>query len=255
MFFIISKLYSFLLTPFIWLFILLLIKLLTKNNKKLKKLILITFCVFIFFSNDFISREFVRIWEYKITPDDRLSKSYDVGVVLGGGMVTIDTKNKRITFRNNTDRILQAIALYKEGRIKKMLLSSGSGSLVEKYQNEARIIKPYLIEIGIPEKDILTDTLSNNTRQNAVESAKILSKEYPKGKFLLITSAMHMRRAMGCFRKVGLDVSAYATNVETGPRKYYFDTLFIPNIEALGAWSGLSHEVFGYLSYAIMGYI
>ena len=195
------------------------------------------------------------MWEYKITPDERLSKSYDVGIVLGGGMVTIDKRYNRITFRTNTDRVLQAIALYKEGRIKKILLSSGSGKLVERYQNEARILKPYLVEIGIPETDILTDTLSNNTRQNALESAKILNKNYPKGKFLLITSAEHMRRAMGCFRKVGLDVTSYPTNVQTGPRKYYFDTLFIPNIEALGEWSGLTHEIFGYISYAIMGYI
>ena len=255
MFFVISKLYSFLLTPFIWLFILLLIILLTKNHKKLKKLLLFTFCGFIFFSNEFIIGEFVRLWEYKITPNERLSKSYDAGIVLGGGMVTIDKKNNRITFRNNTDRILQAIALYKEGRIKKILISSGSGRLVERYQNEARILKPYLIEIGIPENDILTDTVSNNTRQNAEESANILNKEFPKGKFLLITSAEHMRRAMGCFRKVGLNVTAYATNVETGPRKYYLDTLFIPNIEALGGWSNLAHEVFGYVIYAIIGYI
>jgi len=90
MFFVISKLYSFLLSPFIWLFILLLLMLVTGNPKRLRKIIIITFCGFIFFSNSFILNEIMNIWEYKTTKKQELSRSYDVGVVLGGGMVTIE---------------------------------------------------------------------------------------------------------------------------------------------------------------------
>ncbi len=241
--------------PFTWLLIVLLLMLITKNQKRLRKLVLITFCAFILFSNSFIVAEFIRMWEYNMTPTEKLDKSYDVGIVLGGGMVQIDKGLNRIIFRTNTDRILQALALYKEGRIKKIMVSSGSGTLFDRYQNESLLLKKYLIMIGVPQQDIITDSLSDNTRQNAVESSKILRKEFPNGKYLLITSAIHMRRAMACFREVKLEPTPFATNKITGPRKFYFDVLFIPNIDALNAWSALAHEVFGYLIYAVMGYI
>jgi uncharacterized SAM-binding protein YcdF (DUF218 family) len=255
MFFILSKLYSFLLTPYIWLFILLLLLLIIKNQQKVRRLIIITFCGFLFFSNSFIVGEFVRVWEYNMRTKLQVPDTYDVGIVLGGGMATYDNEYKRIIFWSNTDRILQAVDLYKEGKIKKILISSASGRLFEREQNESRILKPYLIRIGIPEQDIIIDTLSDNTRQNALESKKVLSKEYPGGKYLLITSAIHMRRAIGCFRGVGLAVTPYPTNKIAGHRKYYFDHLFIPNIDALGLWSTLAHEVFGYIIYAAMGYL
>ena len=255
MFFIISKLYSFLLTPFVWLFLLMLIMLITKNQKRLKKLMIITFCIFYFFSNSFIAGEFVDLWEFNMTPKEKLAQSYDVGIVLGGGMIQIDKKLNRLIFRNNVDRIMQAVDLYKEGRIKKILISSAAGTLFERYQNESKLMKPFLVRIGIPAEDILIDTLSDNTRQNAVQCAKILKKDFPGGKYLLITSAFHLRRANGCFRKVGLNVTPYATNKITGIRKYYFDYLFIPNLEALNNWNSLTHEVFGYIVYAVMGYV
>ena len=254
MFFIISKLYSFLLMPYMWLFLLLLFILIIKNQKRARKLLWITFIGFYFFSNSFIIDELTRLWEFDMTPTEKL-QTYDAGIVLGGGMVQIDKKLNRVIYRNNIDRIMQAIDLYKAGKIKKILISSASGTLFERFQNESKILKPFLVRIGIPENDILIDTLSDNTRQNAVQSARILNKEFPKGKFLLITSAMHMRRAIGCFKKVGISPDLYPTNKVSGERKFYFDFMFIPNLEALNGWSGLAHEVFGYVIYAVMGYV
>ncbi len=253
MFFILSKLYSFLLTPFIWVFILLLLLLIIKNSKTQRKLIIITFSVFLFFSNGFILGELMRLWEIKMMRQP--VQTYEVGIVLGGGMVTYAKKYDRLIFRKNTDRVLQAVDLYRAGKIKKILISSGSGRIFDKFQNEARLLKPFLLRIGIPEEDILIDTLSDNTRQNALESAKILKKEKIKGKYLLITSAIHMRRAIGCFKKVGIIATPYSTDKLVGDRKFYFDYLFIPNIDVLNNWSAFTHEIFGYLIYAVMGYL
>jgi uncharacterized SAM-binding protein YcdF (DUF218 family) len=190
-----------------------------------------------------------------MTRSEKLEKTYDVGIVLGGGMIQIDKDFNRLIYRNNLDRILQAIDLYKEGRIKKILISSAAGTLYERYQNESTLLKPFLLKIGIPAQDILIDSLSDNTRQNALNSSKILNKQFPGGKFLLITSALHMRRSVGCFNKVNVHTTPYATNKITGERKYYFDYLFIPNNDALNSWSALAHEFFGYVIYAVMGYL
>jgi uncharacterized SAM-binding protein YcdF (DUF218 family) len=255
MFFILSQLLSFLITPFTWIVALILLALFLKNKKWSRRCMVYAVAVTLFFSNSFISDEFVRLWEYPITPDSAMLPSYDVGVVLGGGMITIDAQSKRMTFRNNLDRVMQAVELYKEGRIKRMLFSSGSGSLVYRDMLESTLLRKYLVSIGIPDSVILVDSTSDNTRENAINSALILKKEFPKGKILLITSAIHMRRAMACFNKEGIKVTPYSTDKRTGARFWDFNHDFVPNIGALGAWESLIHEIIGYLVYAVGGYL
>lgn len=255
MFFILSQILSFLFNPHTWIITLLLLALFLKNKKKAKRCLVSVAITALFFTNPFITDEVIRIWEYPITQDKELAANYDAGVVLGGGMVTIDTDYDRMTFRDNTDRIFQAVGLYKTGRIKKMLISSGSGSLLYRNMLESALLKRYLLTVGIPDSVILIDSLSDNTHQNAVNSAKILHKEFPSGKFLLITSSIHMRRAIGCFKKAGIEVTPYSTCKLTGRRIFNIDHLFIPSLEALEAWDKLIHEVIGYAVYAIWGYL
>jgi uncharacterized SAM-binding protein YcdF (DUF218 family) len=174
---------------------------------------------------------------------------------LGGGMITIDTDSNRATFRNNTDRILQTVRLYKTGKIKKMLISSGSGSLEYRNMLESSLLKKYLITIGIPDSVIMIDSISDNTYQNAVCCAKILKSEPKNNRYLLITSATHMRRAKACFNKQGINVDIYATNKLAGKIKWSFEFLLLPDIEALDDWQNLLHELFGYFTYWIAGYL
>jgi uncharacterized SAM-binding protein YcdF (DUF218 family) len=111
-----------------------------------------------------------------------------------------------------------------------------------------------LIKIGIPDSDVLTEEQSRNTRENAVYTAKILQdKTYSN--LLLITSASHMRRANGCFKKVGLNCDIYPTDYYSGARKYNFDHLFIPNARTLFNWNAFIHELFGIITYKVFGYI
>ncbi|MFA4852892.1 MAG: YdcF family protein [Bacteroidales bacterium] len=255
MFFIFSQILSFLFNPVTWIITLLLLALLLRNKKWAKRCLVFVTIMTLFFTNQFIADEVIRLWEYPITQDKELAASYDAGVVLGGGMVTIDTDYDRMTFRNSTDRIFQAVGLYKTGRIKKILISSGSGSLMFRDMLESPLLKRYLLTVGIPDSVILIDSLSDNTHQNAVNSAKILKKEFPAGKFLLITSSIHMRRAMGCFKKAGIQVTPYSTDKLTGKRIFRIGHLFIPGIDALEVWNKLIHEVIGYAVYAIWGYL
>lgn len=120
---------------------------------------------------------------------------------------------------------------------------------------EASLLKRYLLTIGIPDSVMLIDTLSDNTRENAINSARIIKKEFPKGKFLLITSSMHMRRAKACFEKAGIAVTPYCTNKQTGKRIFDYKQFIIPDIEALGNWNSLIHEISGYMVYAMSGYL
>jgi uncharacterized SAM-binding protein YcdF (DUF218 family) len=255
MFFFVSKILDFLLSPVIWILILLVTSLLLKNQKKARRVLISAVFIFFVLSNSFIVDEFVRLTESPMVSDEQLG-NYDAGIVLGGGMVTIDRADDRLIFQQNTDRFLQAIRLYKKGKIKKIMLSSGSGSLVQKDILEAALLRRYLTETGIPVKDILIDSLSQNTHENAVNSAAILHDSLPGGKFLLVTSALHMKRAKACFKKQGVETDIFPTNKCTGKqRRWDLNFLLVPDAENLIKWEKLFHEWLGYLVYFFAGYI
>lgn len=198
----------------------------------------------------------MRWWEIPVTKSEELSGiEYDVGIVLGGGMVTYNNVTDRRTYRNNVDRILQAVELYKAGRIKNILISGGAGNLVFRDFSEADLLREFLLEIGIKPEHIFVDTISDNTYQNAVYSKEILDEYFPEQEYLLITSAIHMKRSLACFRKQGLQVTPFCTNQYAGPRRFNFEFLIIPSAVNFILWDKLIHEVLGYVVYDIVGYI
>ncbi|HOY31212.1 MAG TPA: YdcF family protein [Bacteroidales bacterium] len=254
MFFIISKITAFLLNPLTWIIILLIAGLIFKNPKRKKRINIAAVICVLLFTNPAIIDEIIRCWEEPYSVNDK-TQSYEAGVVLGGGMVTIDFIHDRLIFHENTDRFLQALHLYKCGQIKKIILSGGSGSLVFKDFLEGPLIKRYLLDIGVPDSVILVDSTSNNTYQNAVNCAAIIKTNCNKGQFLLITSAMHMKRSKACFAKQGIDAISYPTNKLVGLRRTDIGYYLIPEAEALVRWEKYLHEVIGYLVYKIMGYV
>ena len=220
------------------------------------KLLITSLILFYFFSNSFIVDEFMRAWEIPFTKTENLSDNYKVGIVMGGGTVTYDFENKRRIYRNNIDRVLQALELYKMGKIDNILLSGGAGNLVFRNMLEAELLKKFLVNIGVDKQDILIDTVSDNTFQNAVYCSKILRENnLVDEKILLITSAIHMRRSIACFEKQGIKVEPYSTNKYAGIRRYQFEHLFIPKIVNFILWNNLIHETLGYFVYDIYGYI
>ncbi len=254
MFFYLSKILSFLLTPLAWVLVLLLLALVFKRRKISGRLLLIAFIALYLFSNPFIADEMIRLWETPSVHNSDLANQYDIGIVLGGGMITVDKESNTLTFRDNVDRIMQALSLYKNGRINKILISGGSGSLIYRNMKESQLLKEYLVDIGIPANNIIIETESDNTYENARNTSEILKNEYPGSTCLLITSAIHMRRARACFNKSDVIVSIYPTNTITAKRRYQFSHLFVPDVDSFKKWDLFLHELVGYLVYKIMGY-
>lgn len=255
MFFVISKILGYLLSPYLWVIILFFIAFFQRNPRKTKRYLAFALGLFLFFSNNFIADEFMRLWEVPVQKESSLSENYDVGILLCGSIIQQDKQNDRFIFRANTDRFLQTLNLYKKGRIKKILVSGGAGLLTERNMLESSLLKQYMIGIGIPSADILIDSLSDNTHQNALNSSKILKQFFPTGKYLLITSSSHMRRAIACFENQGITCTPYPTNKITGKRLYTFQHLFIPGIHNILFYDTIIHESLGYVIYMIMGYV
>lgn len=255
MFFVFSKILSFVITPVIWVLVLLIMTLVSKRDVRKKAYLIASLVLILFFSNSFIFNEVIRAWEVSpviISKSD--SVVYDAGIVLGG-MLRYDEANDRIQFDKGSDRLLQAIELYKRGVIKKIIFSGGSGSILHPEAKEALFAQKFLLALGIPGQDILIETESRNTNENAKYTKQLVDKELPSGKFLLITSAFHMRRSVGCFNKAGMEVIPYPTDVIAHPRMFEFDIMFIPHIDALTGWNTLIHEITGYVVYDISGYL
>ena len=253
MFFVISKVLDFLIDPVCWVFILMVAGVIIKRQPLKKRFLIASVIVFYFFSNSFIANEFMVRWEVPAIEDSTLQGKYDVAIVLGG-ITNYDARMHRVQFYRGVDRLLQALRLYKQGKIKKILLSGGSGSL-DGHDVEAPILREYLLQIGIPDSILITEGASRNTRENALFSKRILDSVAPNGRYLLFTSGYHMRRALGCFNKVGIHTQPYTTDRLGGPTKYYVDYMLVPDIHALEAWGILMHEYIGCLTYKITGYI
>ena len=253
MFFILSKILEFAITPICWVFALLIATLLVKRQPLKKRLLITTMIVFYFFSNKFIVNEIIVRWEIPAMEDTAIHGKYDVAIVLGG-MTGYDDRMQRIQFQHGADRLFQALKLYKQGIVKKILLDGGSGSL-DRSDIEAPILRDYLLQVGVPDSVILVEPNSRNTRENALFAKPILDSVARDGRYLLVTSGYHIRRAMGCFNKAGIHTTPYSTDRVGGPLKFQFDYMFIPNVEAFLAWGPLIHEWIGYLTYKAIGYI
>lgn len=253
MFFAISKVFHFLISPFTWIAALFILSFLIKNEKLKKRFRVVSLVLLLFFSNQFIYVEFARMWEVPAVDDKELG-TYEAGIVLGG-MLAYDSRLDRLQFFRSTDRLLQAVELYKKGIIKKILFTGGSGLLMHPEMKEGQYVKPFLMRLGIPEGDILIENESRNTNENAAFTAQLVVNHSLHGPFLLITSGIHLRRAEGCFKKQQMEVISYSTDRYSGPRKFELDFLFLPGASQLNNWDPLIHEWVGYLSYKIAGYI
>jgi len=256
MFFILSKLLKFAITPLIWVVALLLMAIVSRDQFKRKRYLIFGFSLLIFFSNSFLFNFFMGLWQ--VPPvNNKTIEAYDAGIVLGG-VSHYDATYDHLQFLRGADRLFQAIDLYKTGKIKKIVFTGGSGYVLHPEYKEGALVKKYVLKLGIPESDFLIENESRNTHENAVLTKELLNKEKITGKLLLITSAFHMRRSMGCFYKVGLFPDPYSADMYGEPIKidHRFDpeSLIIPSLEPLLDWTNFIHELVGYCIYKIVGY-
>ncbi|MBW8050728.1 MAG: YdcF family protein [Cytophagales bacterium] len=262
MFFILSKLLSFLLMPITWILGVFIFSLFTKNTKGKKTSLKIGIILLLFFSNPFFVNEAFLLWEISPTRLSELQDDFDVGIILTGVTNSLKSPRDRVYFNKGADRVIHTIHLYKMGKIKKILISGGSSSIIGPKIYEAKLLRKVLINSGIPYKAIIIETRSRNTRENALYSTEILKNGLPCpdslrkcSKYLLITSAFHMRRAFDCFNKTGLDVTPFSVDFYSNDRMWKPDLIIVPKESALNRWSVLVHEIFGYVIYWVVGYV
>ena len=242
-------------SPFNWLIVLLGLAIFSKNETWRKRFKWIATVCFFLFTNTVILSEFFRIWEIQGTRIEKV-KSYDVGIVMTG-MAEWNSDLDVLSVRRGADRIWQALTLYHKGKIDKILITGDNGDVFDRGLHEAKQMRKVLVSWGVPRKDIITEEKSRNTHENAQETKKLLQNNFPDvHKFILVTSAKHMRRAQACFRKEGVKCDVFTTDHYSGPKhRYLWNQYLIPNYECFEGWDSLMKEIVGYIIYDLMGYI
>jgi uncharacterized SAM-binding protein YcdF (DUF218 family) len=253
MFFILSKVLNFLISPLLWVILIFFYAFLCNKPSVKKKVFLTGIIVLLFFSNSFIVNEAFLAWEDKPIQISGL-KNYETAIVLTG--VTSNRKEitDRVFFDKGADRVLHTVQLYKLGKIKKILISGGSSVVIGKSVPEAWQLKKVFLYCGVLEKDIIIEDRSRNTTESSYYSKNLIDSLNLGNEFLLITSAFHIPRSVSCFEKAGLNVKAYPVDYYSNDKGPNLLALLRPSENSLVKWSILFHEILGYVVYKIMGY-
>jgi uncharacterized SAM-binding protein YcdF (DUF218 family) len=255
MFFILSKTLNYLMMPLVIVTLLFAASAILQKVKWKKRLFRIGLALLILFSNEFIANELMKVWEIPATPFADVKKTYTWGILLSGVAKGGMKPDDRVYFQRGADRVTHTLQLYKMGLINKILVSGGSGRLLDIGEREANDLADVLTMMGVNPEDVVVESNSRNTHESALEIRKILENRTKPEDCILITSAFHMRRSLGVLANVGWKVDAFSTDFLTHPRVFTLDVLFIPKLEALSIWHHLIKETVGYVAYSVVGYI
>lgn len=163
-------------------------------------------------------------------------------VVLGGGVDGASLPFRPYPdLRSAADRLWHAARLYRAGKAPLLVLSGGTIHADE--EPEAQAMRRFLVDMGVPAGAMLLEGRSSNTTENAAETARLLDARGIR-RILLVTSALHMRRARGLFERAGFDVVPAPTDIEVshrqlGPRD------FVPDVDALDGSARAMKEIVG----------
>ncbi|MFD2784042.1 YdcF family protein [Hymenobacter rubripertinctus] len=257
MFFILSKLLDFLLSPALWLVGLLGLGLLVRNARWRPRLLWGALGLLLVLTNPMLVNEALLAWERPPVRLRQLLPHADAGILLTGITEARKLPHDRVYVQQSADRLLHTLWLYRAGRIRRVIISGGSGALHPPpgTRSEARELHTLLRLAGVPDSVILVEERSRNTRENARFTQQLLARHPRIRSTVLVTSAFHMRRAEGCFRQAGLRPATFPAGYYSVNRRALPAFGLMPAEEPLRLWGILLHEMAGYAVYKLLGYL
>jgi uncharacterized SAM-binding protein YcdF (DUF218 family) len=181
------------------------------------------------------------------------SPGADVIVLLGGATDAALPPRQAPELNEHADRIMHAADLYKAGKARLILVSGGSWLYPSLARSEAADMRDVLMRFGVPESAILMEDKSEDTGQNATFT-EALMREHNLTTALLVTSGIHMPRAMATFHRAGLNVTASATDIVDAPSPDWPALSWLPSPSALVHTGEALHELAGQIYYRLRGW-
>jgi uncharacterized SAM-binding protein YcdF (DUF218 family) len=175
-------------------------------------------------------------------------------IVLGGGVDPELTAARGTPAINSSGvRIVVAAELAHRYPKARLVYVGGSSSLRSATSSEADVAEGIFKNLGIRDDRLQLERKSRNTDENVRFSLQLVDPK-PGERWLLVTSAAHVPRAMGLFRKVGLTVDPYPVDWRTGGWSdvYNFQTNWMAGLDLIDA---AAHEWLGLIAYRLTGKI
>ena len=155
-------------------------------------------------------------------------------VVLGGGLMSAGAA-----------RLLTAARLAKQHSLP--VLISG-GQVFSDGVSEALVAERILLQLGLPQEQIIVETQARTTKENAAYTA-MLCRERGYQNVLLLTSALHMPRSMQFFERYlgeqGIKVAAYPCDYTLNPQGKFNPRWLVPQLQAFDITCMALHEYVG----------
>ena len=171
-------------------------------------------------------------------------------IVLGGSFNPgLGEDRQEISVNGAMERLLAFAALARRYPKAKLVFTGGSGDPFNQKSREADMARRLLPQFGLQERTVIYERESRNTFENARFSKKLAGPK-PGERWILVTSARHMPRAVGVFRKAGWPVIPYPVDYIT-PRRIGWPRW--PGLDQFGALNGAAKEWGGLMVYYLMG--
>ena len=175
------------------------------------------------------------------------------GIIVLGGPIDADLSvahNVPVT-RSATDRLIAGAALAYRYPNARIVFTGGSANLISNDAKEADYAVEIFESLGIPKSRLIMERRSRNTYENAAFSKALVAPKQGE-RWLLVTSAYHMPRSVGLFRKAGFPVEAYPVDWRVaGPADLFSFTNF--SIEGLARTDTGWREWMGLAAYRLAG--
>ncbi|KIL98860.1 putative membrane protein [Paramagnetospirillum magnetotacticum MS-1] len=193
--------------------------------------------------------------EARFRAPNPLPEKVDGIIVLGGAINPVVSEARgQVSVGGGVTRMTTLIPLAKRYPEARLVFSGGSGSPFNPELREADYAKIFYDDLGFDTDRIVFERDSRNTRENATLSKELMQPR-PGETWLLITSAGHMPRSVGCFRAVGwpvvpIPVDYYTTGLD---KPWWTELRFSPQKGIFGL-APLIHEGLGLVMYRLMGW-
>jgi Uncharacterized conserved protein len=211
--------------------------------------------VFLFIAAGPVIPRLVSHLEYTFEPPHTLPIDIDGIILLGGAFNRPAMQHtKHVVYSMAAGRILDFVALAKRYPHARLILSGGGGR-IDSVASEAHITLEMMRNLGVDTARTILEPHSKNTFENAVFSKQLLAPQ-PQQKWVLVTSAIHMRRAVALFQTQGFNIIPYPVDYhssKTGQTAWY-NKAFLAG-HGLLFWPFVMREIVGYWYSALTGEI
>lgn len=195
-----------------------------------------------------------RLWrslEAGAVDTSRADVTYDAVVLLGGVVEPRGAEPSQPAWGDSVERLTITWDLLRTGRARVAVVSGGALTDAPELPTEADFLAAQLEAWGIEPERIVREDRARNTRENATFTAPLLEARGLR-RVLLVTSAFHMPRAVGCFRAVGVDADALP--VDFRARHPAREPHLLPRGEHLDESALALREWLGRAVYRLVGY-